>query len=143
MLISCSKSCRTQAQLTGGQAEAGRALPALKTMLSFFCRSSCSLPPTLLCRLSGEETENTFSSVKENKVSGILRKLLKQKLSTLHASSAVCICQLLCTALLETFQMHVLTNNPGQTTDEYPSPVISHGQSCGFVVCPLDSGLNH
>jgi len=24
-------------------------------------------------------------------------------------------------------------------TDEYPSPVISHGQSCGSAACPLDS----
>jgi len=30
-----------------------------------------------------------------------------------------------------------------QCTDEYPSPVISHGQSCGSAACPLDSGLNH
>jgi len=45
---------------------------------------------------------------KENKVSGILRELLKQKLSALHA---VCVCQLLCMAPLETFQMQVLTNN--------------------------------
>ena len=28
-------------------------------------------------------------------------------------------------------------------TDEYLSPVISHGQSCGSAACPLDSGLNH
>jgi len=50
----------------------------------------------------------------KNKVSGILRKLLKQKLSALHASSAVRVCQLLCTAPFETFQIQVLTNNPGQ-----------------------------
>jgi len=49
---------------------------------------------------------------KENKVGGILQELLKQKLSALHASSAVSICQLLCTAPLETFQTQVLTNNP-------------------------------
>jgi len=30
MLISCSKSCGTQAQLTGGQAVADHAVPALK-----------------------------------------------------------------------------------------------------------------
>jgi len=28
-------------------------------------------------------------------------------------------------------------------TDEYPCPVISHGQSCGSAACPVDSGLNH
>jgi len=28
-------------------------------------------------------------------------------------------------------------------TDEYLSPVISHGQSCGSTACPLDSKLNH
>jgi len=50
---------------------------------------------------------------KENKVSGILRELLKQKLSALHACSTVHVCQLLCTVPLETFQMQVLTNNSG------------------------------
>ena len=39
-----------------------------------------------------------------------MRELLKQKLSTLHASSTVRICRLLCTVTLE---MHVLTNNLG------------------------------
>jgi len=67
VLISCSKSCRTQAQLRGGQAAADRAvpLPAQKKTLSFFFRSSRSLPLTLFCRLSGEATKNTFSSVKK------------------------------------------------------------------------------
>jgi len=45
---------------------------------------------------------------KENKVSGILREHLKQKLSALHASSAVRVCQLRCT-----FHMQVFTNNLG------------------------------
>ena len=49
----------------------------------------------------------------QNKVSGKLRELLKQKLSVLHASSAVRVCQLLCTVPLETFQMQVFTNNLG------------------------------
>jgi len=109
----CSKSCETQAQLIGGQSVADRAVPALKKTLSFFFRSSRSLPLTLFCRLSGEVTDNTFFLRKENKVSGILWELLKQKLSALHASSAVCVCQLLCTAPLETFQKQVLTSNLG------------------------------
>jgi len=58
MLISCSKSCGTQAQLTGGQAVADHAVPALEKILSFFFRSSHSLLLTLFCRLSGEVTEN-------------------------------------------------------------------------------------
>jgi len=59
------KSCGTQAQLTGGQAAADRVVPTPKKMLSFFFRSSCSLPLTSFCRLSGEATENTFSPVKK------------------------------------------------------------------------------
>jgi len=75
---------------------------------------------------------SAFHSPKEdcarkNKVSGILWELLKQKLCALHTSSAARICQLLCTAPLETFQVQVLTGT--QTTDKYPSPVISYGQS--------------
>jgi len=50
---------------------------------------------------------------KENRVGGRLRELLEQKLSALHASSAVRVCQLLCSAPLETLQKQVLTNNPG------------------------------
>jgi len=94
-------------------------LPTLKEMPSFF-RSSCSLPLTFFCRLSGEVTENTFLSVKNTK-SDILRELLKQKLSVLHVSNAVRVCQLMCTAPLETFQMHILTNNPG-----YRRPMNTH-----------------
>jgi len=60
VLVSCSKSCETQAQLTGGEAVADRAVPALKKTLSFFFRRSCSLPLTLFCRLSGDVTENIF-----------------------------------------------------------------------------------
>jgi len=45
--------------LTGGQAAADRAVPALEKTLSFFFRSSRSLPLTLFCQLSGEATENT------------------------------------------------------------------------------------
>jgi len=67
MLISCSKSCQTQAQLTGGQAVADHTVPSLKKMLRFFFRSSRSLPLTLFHRLSGEVTENTFLSVKKTK----------------------------------------------------------------------------
>jgi len=50
---------------------------------------------------------------KENKVSGTLWDVVKQKLSALQASSAAHVCQLLCMAPLETFQMQVLTNNLG------------------------------
>jgi len=84
------KSCGTQAQLTGGQAAADCTVPAPKKTLSFFFRSSRSLPLTLFCRLSDEATENTFSSVKKtkslkSKSKNILRELLKQKLSVLRA----------------------------------------------------------
>jgi len=124
---------------TGGQAVADRAVPALKKMLSFFFRSSRSLPLTLFCRLSGEITENTFFVHKENKVSGILRELLKQKLSALHASSAVGVCQILCTAPLETFQMQVLTNNL-----RHRRPMNTHLQWFSWTVlwvCGLSSWL--
>jgi len=67
VLISCSKSCGTQAQLPGSQAVADCTVPTLKKTLSFFFRSSRSLPLTLFCRLSGEVTENTFLSVKKTK----------------------------------------------------------------------------
>jgi len=46
---------------------ADRTVPALKKTLSFFLRSFHSLPLTLFSWLSGEVTENTFSSVKKTK----------------------------------------------------------------------------
>jgi len=46
---------------------ADRTVPALKKTLSFFFKSSRSLPLTLFCRLSGEVTKNTFLSVKKTK----------------------------------------------------------------------------
>jgi len=67
VLIRCSKSCGTQAQLTGGQAVADRAVPTLKKMPNFFFRSSRSPPLTLFCQLSGKVTENTFLSAKKPK----------------------------------------------------------------------------
>ena len=65
--ISCSKSYGTQAQLTGGQAAADRAAPALKKTLNFFFRSCHSLPLSLFCHLSDKVTENTFLSAKKTK----------------------------------------------------------------------------
>jgi len=67
VLISCSRRCGTQAQLTGGQAVADRAVPALKKTLNFFFRSSRSLSLTLYCHLSGKVTKNTFLSAKKTK----------------------------------------------------------------------------
>jgi len=88
VLINCSKSFGTQAQLTGSQTVTDCSLSALKKTLYFFFRSSRSLPLTLFCRLSGEVTENTFLSIKKTKsVAYCGNLILKQKL---HASSAVC-----------------------------------------------------
>jgi len=67
VLISCSKSCGTRAQLRGGQAAADSAVPAPKKTLSFCFRSSRSLQLSLFCWLSGEATENTFSSLNKTK----------------------------------------------------------------------------
>jgi len=61
------KKVQDTAQFTGGQAVVDRALLALKKTLSFFFRSSHSLPLTLFCRLSGEVTKNTFLFVKKTK----------------------------------------------------------------------------
>ena len=33
--------------------------------------------------------------------------------------------------------------NTDTDTDKYPSPVMSHEQSCGSVACPQDLKLNH
>jgi len=110
MLLSCSKSCEThtQTQLTGGQAVVDRAVPTLKKTLSFFFRSSRSLPLTVLSIVRWSDRKHRFVR-KENKVIDRLRELLKQKLSALHASSAVRVRQLLCTAPLETFKVQVLS----------------------------------
>jgi len=82
-----------------------------KKTLSFFFRSSRSLPLTLFCRsaiVGRSNREHPFAR-KENEVPDTLRELLKQKLSMLHASNTVRVCQLLCTTPLETFQMQAFT----------------------------------
>jgi len=74
------------------------------------CVTGC-LDAVVLPIVRWSDREHLFVC-KEDKVSGRLQELLKRKLSALHASSAVRVCQLLCTAPLETFQMQILTNNP-------------------------------
>jgi len=76
-------------------------------------QTNCILSaPVVLPIVRSSDREHLFVR-KENKVSGRLWEFLKQKLSTLHVSSTVRVCQILCTAPLETFQPQVLTNNPG------------------------------
>jgi len=78
------------------------------------CRQIAFWVHRLFYRLSGEATKNTFFVHIEDKASGRLWELLKQKLSALRVSSAVRVCQLLCMVPLETFQTQVFTNSPGQ-----------------------------
>jgi len=75
--------------------------------------------------------------LKEYKVSGRLREVSKQKLSTLHASSTVRVCQLLCMAPLETFQTQVVTNNPEHRR------LMNTRLPWYLTDSPLDSRLNH
>jgi len=92
-----------------GRHRSARTEENAKLLLQKFPQSATDF---VLSTVRWSDQEHLFVR-KENKVSGILRELLKQKLSALHASSAVRVCQLLCTAPLETFQMQVLTNNLG------------------------------
>jgi len=113
VLIGCSKSCATPGHRHSEQAARhGRPISArteenAKLLLQKFPQS---ITDFVLPTVRWSDREHLFIR-KENKVSGILRELLKQKLSAFHTSSAVRICQLLFTAPLETFQMQVLTNN--------------------------------
>ena len=115
VLISCSKSCGTQAQLTGGQQRQTTQCPHWRKRKASFwevpavCHWHCSAD----CQVKWPRSWEHLFVRKKNKVSGILRELLKQKLSVLRASNTVCVSQLLCTAPLETFQMQVLTDNLG------------------------------
>ena len=111
VLISSSKSCGTQAQLTGGQQRQTTQCPHWRK------RKASSSEVSAVCHWlrssRWSDQEHLFARI-ENKVSGILWELLKQKLNVFHANSAVRVCQLLCTArTLETFQMQVFTTNPG------------------------------
>ena len=87
---------------------------ALKKTLSFFFRSSRSLPLTLFCRSSGAVTKNTFLSVKKTKSLAYCGNFWSRSLARfMRAAQFASVCQLLCTAPLERFQMQVLTNNLG------------------------------
>jgi len=67
VLISCSKSCGTQAQLAGGQAVAHHAVPAMKKTNAKLLQKFPQSGLTLFCWLSREVTENTFLSVEKTK----------------------------------------------------------------------------
>ena len=72
---------------------ADRTVPALKKTLTFFFRSSRSLPLTFFCWLLGEATEHTFSPVKKAKSVVYCGKFgsrsLKPNFSTLASSEHV------------------------------------------------------
>jgi len=141
VLRSCSESWGTQAQLTGGKAAADRAVPAPKKTLSFFFRSSRSLPLTLFCRLPVEATENTFSSVKKTKSVAYCGNFWSRSLACFMraASSTVRVYQRLCTAPLEIFQTQVFTNNPDR--DDRWIPVSCDISRTFLWVCSLSSWL--
>ena len=96
-VISCSKSCGTQAQLRlerragSGRPGSARTEENAKLLLQKFSQSATDF---VLSIVRWSDQEELFVC-KENKVSGILRELLKQKLGALHANSAVRVCQLL------------------------------------------------
>jgi len=142
VLISCSKSCTTQAQITGGQPAEDHAVPTLKKTLCFF-RSSHCLPLTLFCRLSGEVTENTFLSIKKTKSVAYCGNFWSRSLARFMRAAQFVSVSSCARRLLKHFiftSLEIIRN----TDDRWiSSPVISHGQSCGSAACPLDSGLNH
>jgi len=91
------------------------------------------------CRLSGEATENTFSSVRKTKSVADCgnfwsRTLARFMRAAQFASVSFCAWRLL---------KHFSHKSRTETTNEYLSPVISHGHSCWSAACPLDSRLNH
>jgi len=136
------KNCGTQAQWTGGQAVADRAVTALKKTLSFF-RSSCSLPLTLFCRLSGEVTENAFLSIKKTKSVAYCRNFWSRSLARfMQAVQFACIGSC-ARRLLKHFLCKFLQIT--WDTDDCWVPISCDisWKSCGSAACPLDSGLNH
>jgi len=139
VLISCSKSCGGTGTVDrrpgNGRPRSTRTEENAK-LLQKFPQSATDF---VLSIVRWSDQEHLFVR-KEDKVSGRLQELLKQKLGALHASSAVRVCQLLCTAHLETFRcksLQIIWDTDGRWI---PSPVISHGQSCGSAACPLETG---
>ena len=111
--------------------------------LSFFFRSSRSLPLTLFCRLSGEVTENTFFSVQKTNSVAYCGNFWSRSLARFMRAAQFASVSSCARRFLKHFRCKSLQIVRTETTDEYPSPVISHGQSCGSAACLLDSGLNH
>jgi len=102
-------TCTVNRQPCSGRARSTPTEENAKLLLQEFPQSATDF---VLPIVRWSDREHHFVR-KESKVSGILRELLKQKLSALHASSTVGLCQLLCTVPLKTFQMQVHTNNLG------------------------------
>jgi len=139
MLISCWKSCGTQAQLTGGQAEADHAEPALKKTLSFFLRSSRSLPLTLFCRLSSEVTEKSFLSVKKTKSVAYCRNFWSRSLARFMLAAQFVSVSSCARRLLKHFRCKSLQII--WDTDDRWIPVSSDISRTVLWVCGLSSWL--
>jgi len=113
---------------------------ALSGNAALTCVTGC-IDTVILLVVRWSDREHLFVR-KEDKVSGILRELLKQKLSTLYASSAVCVCQLLCTAPLKTFETQIVTNNLGhRLTDDRWISVSRDISRTVLCVCGSSSWL--
>ena len=65
-------------------------------------QTNCILSALVVLPIVRRSDQEHLFIHKEDKVSRRLRELLKQKLSVVHASSAVRVCQLLCTVPLVT-----------------------------------------
>jgi len=130
---------------TGGQALADRAGPTLKKTLSFFFRSSRSLPLTLFCRcrLSGEITENTFLSIKKTKSMAYCGNFWSRSLACFMRAEQFASVSSCARRLFKHFRCKSL-QIIWYTDDRWiPISSDSRGQCCVSAVCPLDSGLNH
>jgi len=129
---------------TGTAAVADSAVPALRKTLILFFRSSRSLPLTLFCWLSGEVTENTFSSL--NKTQSVAycgnfwsRNLARFMRAARFACVGSCARRLMKHFRCKSLQIIWDTNDRWMSV----SHDISRTDSCGSAACPLDSELNH
>ena len=104
-------------------------------------QTNCILSAPVVCRLSDEATKNNFLSLKNTKSVADCGKFWSSSLARFMPAAQFASVSSCTKRLLKHSRRKSLQIIPNTDDCVVPSPMISHGQSCGSAACPLDSRL--
>jgi len=132
VLTSCSKSCGTQAQLTGSGRPCSARTEENAKLLQKFPQSATDF----VCRLSGEVTENTFLSVKKTKTAAYCGNFWGRSLACFMRAAQFASVSSCAQCLLKHFRCKIIWN-----TDDRWIPISRDTSQTVLWVCGLNSWL--